>query len=194
MDERAQSARPSVDLSRYRNEWGWGNRLGRVAWGVVWALLFRFTPPPCFGWRRLLLRLFGARIGRGAHVYPSCRVWAPWNLEIGAHGCLGPRVDCYCVAPVSVGAHATVSQYVHLCAATHDIADARLRLVTQPIRIGAGAWVCAGAFVGPGVTIGEGAVAGARAVVVSDVDPWTVVAGNPARFIKRRELASAPSP
>ncbi len=192
MDERAQSGRPAVDLSRYHSPWGWGNRLGRVAWSVAWALLFRLTPPPLFGWRRLLLRLFGARIGRGVHVYPSCRIWAPWNLEMGAHSCLGPDVDCYCVAAVSIGADATVSQYAHLCAATHDIADPHLKLVTRPIRVGAGAWVCAGAFVGPGVTIGEGAVAGARAVVVADVEPWSVVAGNPARFIKRRQIASTP--
>ena len=65
-----------------------------------------------------------------------------------------------------------------------------MELVTAPITVGAQAWVAADAFVGMGVTIGEGAVVGARAVVTRNVEPWTVVGGNPAKFIKKRELKS----
>ena len=61
-------------------------------------------------------------------------------------------------------------------------------LLKPPIGIGDQAWICADAFVGPGVVVGEGAVVGARAVVTKNVEPWTVVAGNPARFIKKRQL------
>jgi putative colanic acid biosynthesis acetyltransferase WcaF len=68
-----------------------------------------------------------------------------------------------------------------------------MRLITAPITIGAGAWVCADVFVAPGVTIGEGAVAAARSVVVKDVEPWTIVAGNPARVVKKRVLRSGAS-
>jgi putative colanic acid biosynthesis acetyltransferase WcaF len=63
-------------------------------------------------------------------------------------------------------------------------------LVTAPIRVGEGAWVAACAFVGPGVTIGEGAVVGARAVVTKNVEAWTVVIGNPAKFIKKRMMVN----
>jgi putative colanic acid biosynthesis acetyltransferase WcaF len=69
-----------------------------------------------------------------------------------------------------------------------------MKLVTAPIRIGAGAWICAGAFVGPGVSIGDGSVVAARAVVVKDVEPWIVVGGNPAKFIKKRELRTDGQP
>ncbi|WP_286177323.1 hypothetical protein [Stieleria mannarensis] len=65
-----------------------------------------------------------------------------------------------------------------------------MKLTTSPIRIEDGAWVCARSFVGPGVTIREGAVVGACGVVVKDVQAWTVVAGNPAREIKKRKLSS----
>ena len=71
---------------------------------------------------------------------------------------------------------------------THDYQDPSLPLLRLPIEIGAEAWVCADAFVGPGLTVGEGAIVGARAVAMKDVEPWTIVAGNPAKFIKRREL------
>jgi putative colanic acid biosynthesis acetyltransferase WcaF len=102
------------------------------------------------------------------------------------YACLGPRTDCYNAAPVRLGEYSVVSQYAFLCTATHDISSLRLPLVTGPIELGKHAWVCADAFIGPGVAIGEGAVVGARSSAYKDVEPWTVVAGNPARFLKVR--------
>ncbi len=107
---------------------------------------------------------------------------------MGDHSSLSFYVDCYSVDKVRIGAHAVVSQYSFLCTASHDISDPHLRLVTSPIAIREGAWVCADAFVAPGVTVGEGAVVAARAVVTKDVEPWAVVGGNPAMFIRRRVL------
>jgi putative colanic acid biosynthesis acetyltransferase WcaF len=141
----------------------------------------------------LLLRSFGAEIASGATVYPSVRIWAPWNLKMREYACLGPYVDCYSAAPIYLGAHSVVSQYSFLCTATHDYSSLRLPLVTAPIHIGEQAWVCADVFVGPGVTIGEGAVVAARSSVYHDVEPWVVVAGNPARFLKRRIIKDASS-
>ena len=137
-------------------------------------------------WRRFLLRLFGARIGKGVHVYPSCRIWGPWNLRMDDYSCLAARVDCYCVAPISIGAHTTISQYSYLCTATHDYEHPNIPLITTPIVVKDQVWICADVFVAPGVMIGQGAVVGARATVLKDVESWTVVAGNPARFIKKR--------
>jgi putative colanic acid biosynthesis acetyltransferase WcaF len=105
--------------------------------------------------------------------------------------CLGPEVDCYCVAPIRIGAHAVVSQYSYLCAASHDYERPDLPLITGPIRIEDGAWVAADVFIGMGVTVGAGAVVGARSSVYKDVAPWTVVGGNPARWIKQRVLKAA---
>ena len=132
----------------------------------------------------MILRAFGARIGKKAKVYPSTRIWAPWNLTLGDFACLSYDVDCYCVAPVSIGANATVSQYSYLCTATHDVTDPHMRLISTAIRIEDQAWICAGAFVAPGVTVFQGAVAGAYSVVTKDVPAWTIVAGNPERFIR----------
>jgi putative colanic acid biosynthesis acetyltransferase WcaF len=180
--------RVSVDLSDCPSPHSLANRLGRMAWGVVWLLLFRPTPKVCHPWRRMLLRLFGARIGRNVHVHASCRIWAPWNLTLADHSCLGPDVDCYCVAPITIGPHGTISQYAHLCTASHDFEHPHMPLTTAPIRVGSQAWICAGAFVAPGLTIGDGAVVGARAVVTRDVCPWQVVAGNPATCVKQRTV------
>jgi putative colanic acid biosynthesis acetyltransferase WcaF len=149
-------------------------------WGVVSATLYRFSPTVLHGWRRTLLRCFGGRIGVGAHPYPRAKIWAPWNLNMQAHSCLADDVDCYCVAPITLGAHATVSQYSYLCAASHDYRDPSMPLIVAPIVIESYAWIAADVFIGPGVTVAEGAVVGARSTVIHDVAPWTVVAGSPA--------------
>jgi putative colanic acid biosynthesis acetyltransferase WcaF len=164
------------------------NKLARVVWGICWLCLFRTSPWFCYGWRRLILRMFGAYVGRGAKVFPSTRIWAPWNLTLGEYACLSHDVDCYCVAPIQIGAHATVSQYSFLCTATHDVADPHMRLLSAPIKIEQQAWVCARSYVAPGITIAQGAVAGACSVVTKDVPAWTIVCGNPARPLRDRRL------
>lgn len=166
------------------------NKVLRVVWGLCWLTLFRPSPRPLFVWRRLLLRVFGAQIGSAARIDPSVRVWVPWRLTVGTDAALGAHVVCYNLAPITIGAHATVSQYSHLCAGSHDITDPHMRLVARPIDVGEQAWVCANAFIGPGVTIGKGAIVGAASVVMRDVTEWTVVAGNPARYLKDRVLTS----
>jgi putative colanic acid biosynthesis acetyltransferase WcaF len=172
----------------YRSELSRRNRLARACWTVAWCLFCRASPRSLHGWRRAWLRLFGARIDASAAVYPSARVWAPWNLEMGPRSGLGDWVDCYNVDRIVLEEGAIASQYAFLCAASHDIADPGRRLLRAPIRLARDSWVCAGAYVQMGVTVGEGAVVAARAVVVKDVAPWTVVGGNPAKFLKARIL------
>ena len=161
------------------------DKVRRLIWGVVQATLYKWSPVPFHGWRRLLLRLFGAHIGSGAHPYASAQIWAPWNLKMGPRSCLGPRSICYSVAQVTLAEDAIVSQGAHLCTATHDHRDPLFTLFVGDIEIGTSSWVSADAFIGPGVKVGDRAVIGARAVVVRDVLPETVVVGNPARIVSR---------
>lgn len=179
-----------LDLSTFRSELSVANRAGRALWGIARALLFRPTPRPLHAWRRLVLRAFGAKLGRGVRVYASARIWAPWNLTMGDHSVLGDDVDCYNVARIDIGAHSVVSQYAFLCTATHDPDQAHFPLVTKPIRIGARAWVAADSFLAPGVTVGDAAVVGARASVFKDVPAGAIVGGNPAKLIRMRANAA----
>ena len=109
-------------------------------------------------------------------------------LSMGEYSVLAENVDCYCIAPISIGAHCTVSQGAFLCTGSHDISSPTMRLLCSPIKICDNAWVCARAYVGPGVTVSEGAVVAACGVAVKDIPPWTVVGGNPARQIKIRQI------
>tara|TARA_B100000953_G_scaffold251316_4_gene214075 strand:+ start:1664 stop:2209 length:546 start_codon:yes stop_codon:yes gene_type:complete len=165
------------------------DRIRRMVWRITWLLLYRPSPVTMHGWRRFLLRLFGATVGAKAHPYPSASIWAPWNLDMREGSCLGEGSDCYNVAPIRLGRWSIVSQKAYLCTATHDIQRPGFALTGAPIIIGDRAWVAADAFVGPGVDIGEGAVVAARAVVVRDVQAASVVAGNPAKSIGQSMLA-----
>lgn len=162
------------------------NRLARVAWQIVWMLLYRPTPNLLHGWRCWLLRRFGATIGQRAHPYPAARIWAPWNLVMEADACLGNEADCYNVARVVLRRGCIVSQKAYLCTASHDATDPAFPLTGAPIEIGDHAWVAAAAFVGPGVTLEAGAIVAAQAVVIRDVQAGSVVAGNPARVVSER--------
>lgn len=164
------------------------NKAMRLLWSLAWLVLFRPTPKKLYGWRRLILRLFGAKIGAGTQILPSVRISEPWKLEVGMFACLGESVNCYCGGGLRIGDYVTVSQFSHICTLTHDYKDYRAPIVRRPVVLEKQAWVCADSFVGPGVTVGNGAVVGARGVVCKDVEPWTIVAGNPALFVKTRDM------
>jgi putative colanic acid biosynthesis acetyltransferase WcaF len=168
-----------------------GDKARRFLWQVTWLLFYRYSPVLLHGWRRFILRCCGAKVGAGAHPYPQVRIWAPWNLVMAEGSCLANGVDCYNVAPVVLHRKALVSQYSYICTASHDYENPAFPLMAATITIGPYSWIAADAFVGPGVMVGEGAVVAARATVVKNVAAWTVVAGNPAREIKRRVLDGA---
>jgi putative colanic acid biosynthesis acetyltransferase WcaF len=178
-----------IGTSPIKSELGFMNQFARFAWVVLWGLLVRPIPRRMFnGWKLIILRLFGAKVSKHAVVYSNARIYMPWNLEMDEYSVLGPEVDCYNVGEIKIGAHSVVSQKTYLCAASHDITKSNMPLITAPIIIEDYAWVAADAFIGMGVTIGQGAVIGARSVVFKDVEPWTVVGGNPAKFIKARSI------
>lgn len=180
----------NVEMSRYENTLGRRHQLVRLLWWIVWGVGARWIPRSlCGGWKRTLLRLFGAKVAKTARVYSTAKIYYPPFLTMEDYATLDGGVNCYNVAPIVIERNATVSQGAFLCTASHDISHPHFRLLVAPIRIEAQAWVAAEAFVGMGVTVGEGAVVGARAVATHDVAPWTVVAGNPAKVIKSRAVA-----
>lgn len=183
-----------VTKNRAMRKWTASEQAGRVLWALA-TPLFRFSPRVLWGWRRMLLRMFGARIGAQVHIYPSVRITIPWNLDIGDQAAIGDRAILYALGPIRVGARATISQYAHLCAGTHDWRDPAKPLVKTPIAIGEDAWICADAFVGPNVHVGAGAILGARAVAMKDVPPNAKAIGNPMRLVggDGQELSADPS-
>jgi putative colanic acid biosynthesis acetyltransferase WcaF len=161
-------------------------QLMRVLWSVG-RLVFFLIPRPFISWRRCVLRLFGAKIGPHANVHSSAVLYMPWNVEIGEWAAVGEDAFIYSLGRVRIGRNATISYRAHVCAGTHDFNDPTLPLLKPSVIIEDNAWIGTEAFIGPGVTVGNGAIVGARAVVVKDVPPMHIVAGNPARTIGLRK-------
>lgn len=154
---------------------------------MVWTIFVRpFPRQVARKWEIFLLRLFGAQIGKKCRIYSSAKVHIPYNLIMKDGSTIADRVHIQNTAVITIGKKTMISQGTYLCAGTHDITRKSFDYIRKPITIGDNVWVTAECFIGPGVTIGDGAVVGARSAVFKNVDPWTVVGGNPAKPIKKR--------
>ena len=171
--------------NRAAHKYSWAEQCRRVLWAVG-EYAIRLSPRPCFGWRRMVLRSFGAKVGRAVNFYSSTRFYMPWNVEIGDWAAIGEDAFIYSLGKVRIGAGASVAYRAHVCAGTHDFSDPALPLLKPPVIIEDNAWIGTEAFIGPGTTVCKGAIVAARAVVVKDVPPLHIVAGNPARQIGLR--------
>lgn len=179
-----------IDLRQYdqsgydRGRPGWFISL----WWLVQAIAFPLSPHPFNGFRQWLLRLFGAKIGKGVIIRPTARFTYPWKVEIGDYSWIGDDVVFYSLDQIRVGCHCVISQKCYLCTGSHSIQDPAFGLKTSPIAIGNGAWLATDCFVAPGVQIGANAVIGARSSVFSNIPTQQVCWGTPARPRYQRQM------
>jgi putative colanic acid biosynthesis acetyltransferase WcaF len=158
-------------------------------WWIVQATLFARSPQFLYGWRRFLLRLFGARIGRAVLIRPTVRVTYPWKIYIGDYSWIGDDVVLYSLGEIIIGKHTVISQKSYLCTGSHDYASLSFNIYSEPVQIGNEVWIATDVFVAPGVRVGDGSVVGARSSVLHDLPPGKVCYGNPAEPIKDRPVS-----
>jgi putative colanic acid biosynthesis acetyltransferase WcaF len=166
-------------------------RLAAAFWSITYRLLFRVSPQHCDGWRRMVLRLFGADIHRTATIHRSAYIRFPWNLKIEADVVVAHRVIFDCMGPIEIGARTHVSQYAHLCSGTHEYERYDMRIKPCSIRVGQDVWLAADSFIGPGVTVGDRSIVGACASVFKDLPSDVVAVGTPARPIRQLQRPTA---
>lgn len=174
-----------IDKCRKLKSYSFKEYFFRILWSIV-SPLFVMSPRNLFFWRSWMLRIFGAKIGKNVHIYPTSKIYLPWNLSIGDNSCIGEWTLIYNLGYISIGNSVTISHKAQLCSGTHDYENKVLPLIKKNILIKDFSWICTEAYIGPGTFIGEGAVVGARAVVISNINDWEIVGGNPAKFIKKR--------
>ncbi|MFL5731031.1 MAG: putative colanic acid biosynthesis acetyltransferase [Cytophagaceae bacterium] len=163
------------------------NALVVQLWWLTDSLFFRPSPQLFYGWRRFLLRLFGAKIGRKAIIRPTARITYPWKLSIGDNSWIGDDVVLYSLGNISIGKNSVVSQKSYLCAASHDYMKPSFDIFSSPVTIEDEVWIATDVFVGPGVSIGKASVIGARSSVFRSIEGGFIYAGNPLRQIRKRE-------
>ena len=168
--------------------WTFKEKVGRAIWMVFGKTMFRLSFHNWYRSRAALLRLFGARIGKGVAIRPTANIEVPWMLDIEDDVSVGDHAILYSLGMIRIGRRAIISQFAHLCAGTHDHTDHTFRLIRMPVTIGADVWIGADAFIGPGVTVGPLSVVGARSSTYKDLPARKVYVGNPAKPIKDRVL------
>lgn len=177
-----------TDLSKYDNSWyntgaGKGKRL---IWHFVNHLFFTNGIFPVSGFKVALLRLFGAKIGKGVNIKPSVNIKYPWNLQVGDYCWLGENVWIDNLVKIEVGANSCLSQGAMLLTGNHDFTKDTFDLMVGAIKLGNGVWIGANAVVCPGVICHEHSILTVSSVATKDLEAFGIYQGNPARLVKKR--------
>jgi len=179
----------STDLSTYNNSWYKpGTAIKRVGWFITQIVFFRNAFLPFYGFKVFLLRLFGAKIGKGVVIKPGVRVKYPWFLEVGDFSWIGENVWIDNLTKVSLGSHVCLSQGALLLCGNHDFKSVSFDLDVRPIILENGVWIGAQGIVVGGVTGYSHAVLTAGSVATKDLEAYSIYQGNPALKIRNREI------
>ena len=175
-------------LNKFKLPKNFRGRSGLIVqlWWIVDFWLFRLSPQIMYGWRRFLLRLFGAKIGKGVLIRPSARITYPWKVKIGDYSWIGDDVVLYSLGEIEIGNNVVISQRSYICAASHDYTKEDFPIFSKKIIIEDECWLATDVFVAPGIKIGRGTVVGARSSVFKDLPRGKVCIGNRAKVIKDR--------
>jgi putative colanic acid biosynthesis acetyltransferase WcaF len=179
----------AVDLAPYTTgEFHRGRpALVELAWLLAQALFVSSWLPGSLQ-RRVLLRLFGASLGKGVVIKPGVRVKFPWRLTVGDHSWIGEDVWIDNLGVVEIGRNCCLSQGAYLCTGSHDWRLQSFDLIVKPIVIDDCVWIAAKARVAPGVKLGAGSVLGLGSVATADLAPWTIYSGIPAIAVRKRQI------
>ena len=155
-------------------------------WWIVQCIFFRMSPQVMYGWRRFLLRAFGAKIGKGVIIRPSAQVTYPWKISIGDYSWIGDEVVLYSLGEIEIGSNTVISQRSYICTGSHHYNSESFDIYSKKITIGNKCWLATDVYVAPDVTIGDFTVVGARSSVFKDLPSNKVCKGNPAKPFKDR--------
>jgi len=177
----------TIDRNAYNKK---GYKAGPL-WKVLLWYIFNlvFFANPFFPFRKikpLLLRLFGAKVGKSCIIKPGVNIKHPWFLTLGDYVTIGENVWIDNVWHMHLDDVVTVSQGAIFVAGNHDYKSRNFDLMLKPTYVGKGAWICCKAIVGPGITIGKNAILSVGAVATKDLEEDGIYVGNPAKWVKKR--------
>lgn len=177
-------------LELYRNPKNFRGRSVFIVqlWMIINSIFFKTSPQIFYGWRRFLLRCFGASIGKKVIIRPSAQITYPWKVKIGHHSWIGDDVVLYSLGEIEIGCNSVISQRCYICTGSHDYNCVDFPIYTKKIHVEDECWLAADVFVAPGVTINKGTVVGARSSVFNDLKANAIYFGSPARFLRNRNI------
>ena len=172
------------------NEFKPGSVLKRTLWYLISLMTFQTKIPYPSVLKRVILRLFGAKIGKGVVIKPDVQIKYPWNLIVGDWSWIGEKVWIDNLGLVTIGSHCCLSQGSMLLCGNHNYKSESFDLIVQPIHLENGVWIGAKALVNPGVICRSHSVAGSGSVISVEMEAYQVYSGNPARIVRQRRLNS----
>ena len=176
-----------TDLSIYDNKWYHpGSPLKRGLWYVTSFIFFQAYLFPFSSFKVFLLRLFGAKLGRGVVIKPNVRIKYPWHLNVGDYTWIGEGVWIDNLEQVTIGKHVCLSQEAYLLTGNHNFRVPSFDLMVKPVVLEDGVWIGARAVVCPGVLCGSHSVLTVGSVATKDLTGYLIYQGNPAIAIKNR--------
>ena len=157
-------------------------------WRTINTFLFKPSPDFIPSFRNHILRLFGAKIGKGVKIKSSTKIHYPWKLKIGDYSWVGYNCDIYNLCELEIGSHVSIAHNVTICGSSHDIHKKSFDIIKLgKIEIQDEVWIANNVFIGPEVIIKKGAVIGANSSTFKNLDEGTIYVGNPAKPIKKRQ-------
>lgn len=180
----------TVDLSKYKNpEYNHGaGAIKRLLWHMFSKVFIHSQLPTPVLFKLVILRTFGAKIGKGVVIKPNVNIKYPWFLEVEDYAWIGEEVWIDNLVMVKIGQSACLSQGAMLLTGNHDFTKSTFDLITGEIHIEEGAWIGAKSIVGPGVIVGSHAVLSGLSFASKSLKPYSIYRGNPADFIKNRAV------
>ncbi|APD06077.1 putative colanic acid biosynthesis acetyltransferase WcaF [Flavobacteriaceae bacterium UJ101] len=155
-------------------------------WWLIQNTLFAMSPQFMYGWRRFLLRIFGAKIGKNVIIRPTAKITYPWKVKIGDYSWIGDDVILYSLGNIIIENNVVISQKSYICTGSHDYTQNDFSIYAKEIKILEESWLATDVFVAPGITINKGCVVGARSSVFKDLPSMKICIGNPAKPVKDR--------
>lgn len=178
-----------VDLSKFKPENGLNRGRSRVielCWYLTKMAFFLTAFPWPSGIKNIILRSYGAKVGKGVIIKPRVNIHFPWKLNIGNHSWIGEEVFILNFEPIKIGDNVCISQRSFLCGGNHDYKDSAFRYRNAPIIIEDEVWVGAQTFIAPNVKIEKGTVLTAGSIVYDSQPPNLICSGNPCKPKKSR--------
>ena len=194
---REVSAPPgTVDLSSFSSAWYDPGRgfIVRTLWYFINAVVFVSPLVPVYGLKRMLLRLFGARVGHGVAIKPRVNIKYPWRVTLGDNVWIGEGAWLDSLADIRIGANCCVSQGAMLCTGNHDWSSTSFDLIVRPIVLEQGSWVGCRATVLGGATMRSHAILTVGSILVGEAEPYTIYRGNPATAVHDRRVGDTAGP
>lgn len=179
-----------TDLSLFKNGWYQpGSTLKRLSWYVANQLFLNTSIPYPSAFKCKILKLFGAKIGRGVVIKPLVSIKYPWFLSIGDNSWIGENVWIDNLVQVNIGANVCVSQGAMLLTGNHDYKKESFDLTTGKITLEDGVWIGAKSVVCPGVICKSHSVLAVSSVATKDLEAYSIYQGNPAVKLRNRIIS-----